>query len=150
MKGFTLAALLLALAGAAAYSQGVTDREAWKQMGLSDPQIDQAGAIYESTQNAIREARVELDVLKAELRRALYQGSTDMKEVERLLRNSMEWEYKLRLAQITRQVELRRLLGDRLYVRLLEEVREHRRAGGRGGPGMNWFGRDEPGPGSSR
>ncbi len=149
MKRFIVAAILLAFAGAAAFSQEVKDRQFWQNLGLSDSQIDQATAIYDRTQKDVREARVELDVLKAELRRALYQGATDMTQVEKLLRSSMDWEYKLRLAQISRQVELRKLLGDRLYARLLEAIHEHRR-GGRGGPARNWFGQDEPGTSSSR
>jgi hypothetical protein len=49
-----------------------------------------------------------------------------MKQVENLLRASLDWEYKLRLAQITRQVEIRELLGNSKYARLVEAVRKRR------------------------
>jgi hypothetical protein len=75
----------------------------------------------------VHQSRLEIDVLKAQLKKALFQDPVDMNEVERLLRASLDWEYKLRLAQITRQVEIRKLLGDRKYARLFEALRKQRR-----------------------
>jgi hypothetical protein len=72
---------------------------------------------------------------------------TAMGQVERQLRASLEWEYRLRLAQISRQVELRRLLGDRDYARLMQAIRERRRGSGEGDPledGGDGSGRGRP------
>ena len=49
-----------------------------------------------------------------------------MREVERLLRQSLDWEFKERMAQIRRQVELRELLGDAKYARLTQVVERRR------------------------
>jgi Spy/CpxP family protein refolding chaperone len=127
--------MLLAVAAAGAFGQEGEDPRVWRQLGLSAEQVDQARAIFENTQKSIREARAEIDVLRAELRRLLLRYPVDMAQVERQLRASLEWEYRLRLAQISRQVELRRLLGDRDYTRLLEATRERRRGIREGDPG---------------
>jgi Spy/CpxP family protein refolding chaperone len=113
MRRWIVAVLLLAMAVAGASGQAGEDPRTWRKLGLSQEQIDQARMIYEQTQKSVREARAEIDVLRSELRRLLLREPVDMGQVERQLRASLEWEYRLRLAQISRQVELRRLLGDR-------------------------------------
>jgi Spy/CpxP family protein refolding chaperone len=125
-KRFVLAALLLGLGLVLAFGQEVGDRQVWTRLGLTEEEITRITAIFDRTEQAIRQARLEIDVLKAELKKVLYQDPVDMKEVEPLLRASLDWEYKLRLAQITRQVEIRQLLGNRKYARLLEAVRKRR------------------------
>ena len=137
MRRRMVAVLLLALAAAAAFGQAEEDWRVWQRLGLSEEQIEQARGIFERTQKSVHEARAEIDVLKAELRRLLLREPVDMAQVEKQLRASLEWEYRLRLAQISRQVELRRLLGDRDYARLMEAIGRRRegREGDFGGDG---------------
>jgi hypothetical protein len=145
-KVVTVLSLFLALAAAAAFGQSEADLRVWQELGLSEEQREQARGIVERTQKEIREARAEIDVRKAELRRLLIREPVDMAQVEKQLRASLEWEYRLRLAQISRQVELRRVLGDRDYARLMQAIRERRRSAreadaGSGGNGGNGSGR---------
>jgi len=132
------------MAAAGASGQAEEDQQVWRKLGLSEEQIDQARGIFESTQKSVREARAEIDVLRAELRRLLLREPVDMGQVERQLRASLEWEYRLRLAQISRQVQLRRLLGDRDYARLMEAIRERRRGSREGKAGGDGSGRNGP------
>jgi hypothetical protein len=125
-KRFALAALLACLGLAVAAAQEVGDRGIWTRLGLTEEEIARITAIFESTEQSVRQSRLEIDVLKAELKKALWQDRVDMKQVENLLRASLDWEYKLRLAQITRQVEIRELLGNSKYARLVEAVRKRR------------------------
>ena len=145
MRRWIVAVLLLAMAAAGASGQAAEDPQVWRKLGLSEEQIDQARAIFESTQKSVREARAEIDVLRAELRRLLLREPVDMGQVERQLRASLEWEYRLRLAQISRQVQLRRLLGDRDYARLMEAIRERRRGAREGDAEGDGSGRNGPG-----
>ena len=145
MKRWIVAVLLLAVAAAWATGQEGEDPQVWRKLGLSEEQIDQARAIFESTQKSVREARAEIDVLRAELRRLLLREPVDMAQVERQLRASLEWEYRLRLAQISRQVQLRRLLGDWDYARLMEAIRERRRGAREGDAEGDGSGRNGPG-----
>jgi Spy/CpxP family protein refolding chaperone len=132
------------MAAAGASGQAAEDQQVWRKLGLSEEQIDQARAVFESTQKSVREARAEIDVLRAELRRLLLREPVDMAQVERQLRASLEWEYRLRLAQISRQVQLRRLLGDRDYARLMEAIRERRRGAREGDAEGDGSGRNGP------
>ena len=145
MRRWIVAVLLLAVAAAWAFGQAGEDLQVWRKLGLSEEQIDQARGILESTQKSVREARAEIDVLRAELRRLLLREPVDMGQVEKQLRASLEWEYRLRLAQISRQVQLRRLLGDRDYTRLMEAIRERRRGTREGDAEGDGSGRNGPG-----
>ena len=84
MRRIALAALILGLAAAAAFSQEEGDRQVWRKLGLAEEEIGRIGAIYDRTEKSIREARVEIDVLKAEIRRVLYRDPVAMPEVEKL------------------------------------------------------------------
>ena len=125
-RRFALTGLLLCLGLVLAFSQEAGDRKVWTRLGLSDEEITRLTAIFERTEQTVRQSRLEIDVLKAQLKKTLFQQPVDMNEVERLLRASLDWEYKLRLSQITRQVEVRQLLGDRKYARLFEALRKRR------------------------
>ena len=95
-----------------AHSQDWDNPEVLQRLGLDEAELDSIRGIFEETEKGIREARLEIDVLRAQLRKLLYVEQVDMREVERLVRQSLEWELKERMAQIRRQVELRKLLGD--------------------------------------
>ena len=144
MKGKIVAVLLLALAAGAAFAQTDEDRRIWQKLGLSEQQIGQVRETFERADKVIREARAEIDVLKAELRRLLLREPVDMEQVEKQLRASLEWEYRLRLAQIRRQVDLRKLLGDETYARLMQAIRARRHRGRMGDPWGDGSGRGGP------
>ena len=91
MRARIVAAVLLVLAAAAAFGQAGEDRRVWQKLGLSEEQSGQARAIFERTEKSVREARAEIDVLKAELRRLLVREPVDMAQVEKQLRASLEW-----------------------------------------------------------
>jgi len=125
-RRFALTGLLLCLGLVLAFGQEAGDRKVWTRLGLSEEEITRLTAIFDRTERTVHQSRLEIEVLKAQLKKTLFQDPVDMNEVERLLRASLDWEYKLRLAQITRQVEVRQLLGDRKYARLFEALRKRR------------------------
>lgn len=133
MRRVVLSLLLWSLGAALSFAQEVGDRQLWQRLGLTEQESEQVLAVFDRTEQTIRQSRLEIDVLKAELKKLLFQEKVDMQEVEKLLRSSLEWEYRLRLAQITRQVDLRRLLGDRKYARLLEAVKRRGQNSGAAG-----------------
>jgi len=110
-----------------AYSQDWDNPQILKRLDLGEEEIENIREAFEKTEKEIREARLEIDILKAQLRKLLFQQQVNMREVERLLRDSLEWEMKERMAQIQRQVQLRTLLGDTKYARLMEAVEARRR-----------------------
>jgi hypothetical protein len=98
-----------------------------ERLGLSQEQRERVEQLVQEHRSTIQESRLELEVIKAQLRRLLFEQNVDMGEVKRLLRESLDWEYRQRLAQIELQVELRRLLGEERYARLREHWNRRRR-----------------------
>ena len=126
MKKLIFIVVLGLLAGGFSYGQDWDNPEALGRLGLDQGQVEKIREIFEQTEREIREARVEIDVLRAQLRKLLFEEQVNMREVERLLRQSLDWELKERMAQIRRQVELRQLLGDAKYARMTQ-AEERRR-----------------------
>jgi hypothetical protein len=108
------------------YGQDWDNPEALKRLALNEQEVEKIRVIFEETEREIREARLEIDVLRAQLRKLLFEEQVNMREVERMLRQSLEWELKERMAQIRRQVELRKLLGDAKYARMSQTMEKQR------------------------
>jgi hypothetical protein len=108
------------------YGQDWDNPEVLKRLDLNEQEVEKIRVIFEETEREIREARLEIDVLRAQLRKLLYEDQVNMREVERMLRQSLEWELKERMAQIRRQVELRKLLGDAKYARMSQTMEKRR------------------------
>ena len=120
MKRFMIVLLLGLLAAGFSYAQDWDNPEILERLDLKQEEVQKIQEIFEKTEREIREARLEIDVLRAQLRKLLFQEQVNMREVERLLRQSLDWEFKERMAQIRRQVELRELLGDAKYARMTQ------------------------------
>ena len=127
MRRLVVICLLGLIAVGFADSQDWDNPQILKRLDLGEEEIANIREVFEKTEMEIREARLEIDILKAQLRKLLFQQQVNMREVERLLRDSLEWEMKERMAQIQRQVQLRTLLGDTKYARLTETVEARRR-----------------------
>jgi Spy/CpxP family protein refolding chaperone len=120
--------LLLGLAGAVG-AQEPPLPQVMERLGLSRQEQQQVERLIRDYRETIQESRLELEVIKAQLRRLLFDRNVDMEEVKRLLRQSLEWEYKERLAQIELQVELRKLLSEEQYARLRQFWTQRRQDG---------------------
>jgi hypothetical protein len=127
VKRLILICLLGLIALGFAYGQDWDNPQVLKRLELGEEEMENIRGVFEQTEKEIREARLEIDILKAQLRKLLFQQQVNMREVERLLRDSLEWEMKDRMAQIQRQVQLRTILGDAKYARLMETVEARRR-----------------------
>ena len=123
-----LPVLLLVGAGAAlGFGQALDNPRIVERLKLTPAEVTRLEEIRERTGRTVKEARLEMQVLQARLKRLLFGSAVDLKEVEGLLRQAMEWELKLRMAQVTGQVEARRLLGDERWQRLNALTRERDR-----------------------
>ena len=126
MKKLMLLVVMGLLAAGFSYAQDWDNAELWERLDLDEQEVEKIREIFEETEKEIRQARLEIDVLRAQLRKLLFQEQVNMREVERMLRQSLEWELKERMAQIRRQVELRELLGDAKYARMSQTIEKRR------------------------
>lgn len=120
MRGIVLA-LVITLLSVGVAAQDFPDAAVMSQLaariGLTEEETEALLEVFTQTETEIKGAALELDVYKAQLARLLFPPEVNMREVEELLRKSYEWQLKRQLAQIRRQVEIRRLLGEDRWIR---------------------------------
>lgn len=126
MKRLMLFLMMGLLAVGFSYAQDWDNPELLERLDLDKQQVEKIREIFEDTEKEIRQAGLEIDVLRAQLRKLLFEEQVNMREVEGTLRQSLEWELKQRMAQIRRQVELRELLGDAKYARMSQAIEKRR------------------------
>ena len=118
-----LLTLAIAVPAAAQVADLSLEPELLLRLGVTEEEMAQLQELDSSARAATREARVELEIVTARLKRALLPAEPRMREVEELLREAMDWEFRIRLAEIRRQVRIRQVLGDERYTRIRELVR---------------------------
>ncbi len=122
MKRILVIVVTLALAASLAGAQESAKNALVKRFDLTDKQADQLISIYADSQQALRKAQAEVNVQKALLARLLLDTDANMREVEKVLRQAMEAELQIRMIQIQRELEARKLIGDRRWIRVRDAV----------------------------
>jgi hypothetical protein len=117
MKRYLLAVLVGLLVPLAAHAQDdeTAARKYLQGIGVSETDITRVFEIQDRTRHDIRDAQLELNILKAELEKELFPDNVDMQKVQVLLQQSLQWKMKSELATIQEHVEIRKLLGDVKY-----------------------------------
>jgi len=148
MKKIIIVALLTCFLAAAGFAQDFNNPQIIEKLGLTQQQVEKLTLIYEEAEKIIREARLDIDIERAQLKKLLFESTVDLRQVERRLKSILDLEYKLRLAEITREVKARKVIGDKEWARLTQMIRARREAVARERrqpePGPN------PKPGSKR
>ncbi len=96
---------------------------ALRQLDFSLDELEQMEEIQEMTIEIAQPAQAQINVIKQKLTRLLLRSEVNLEEVERLLRQSLQWELKVRMAEITRQIEIRRIVGDQRWAAMLRVAR---------------------------
>ena len=109
--------LLFALLPTLIYAQDLQTqaRHYLSGLGVSNGEITRIVDIQTNTRTQVREAQLELNVLKAQLDQALFPMNVDMNKVQKLLDRSLGLKMKAELARIRERVEIRKILGDYKY-----------------------------------
>lgn len=132
-----LAPILLFIGlGIVAFGQQIPENvtaQIWSRLELNENQMRRAQVIISETEKGIQEAEIELAIFKAQLAKILFPVDVNMREVQRVLQQSYEWQLKKQFAQITRQVELRKLFGEDKwanYVRIVRNLQQRNQTEG--------------------
>ena len=124
--------VILSLITGVLFAQNIDDPQILTQLlnklELTEKEIEKAVEIQREANNVKREMTLELNLIQAQLEKLLYPVEVDLKEVEALLRASLEFKLKAELAEIKRRVEWRKLLGEEKWERLLWMFMTRRRA----------------------
>ncbi len=134
---FAIAGALIITATAAAQESPAT--ELLRDIGLEENQIEQILEIEEQARQEMRIAQAELQLLRASLTRELLESPPDRQRIREILRDSVEWEYQLHLTRVERELDIRAIVGDSTWGRLVQARGRMRDQGphpmdGHGGP----------------
>jgi len=115
MKKLLVVLLLLAGAASAVFSQDLdrffNNERVQRELNLTDQEKKQLIDTWDSADRVIQVARADLDVKTAEIKRLLMEEKVDTAKVEKNLREAMEIELRIRLAQINRMIKAKEILG---------------------------------------
>ncbi len=128
MRKIIIVVLLTGFLAAAGFAQDFNNPQIMEKLGLTQEQVTELTRIYEEAQKIIREAQLDIDIERAQLKKLLFQSNVDLRQVERRLKSILDLEYKLRLAEITREVKARKVIGDKAWARLTQMIRTRKEA----------------------
>ncbi len=114
----------------ALFAQNQPSREAkmLSQFGLADAQVSQVIDIQKKTMATIRQDRVHIRLLRAEMAQALLPANVDMQAVNNLITQEAQTRADIQKAFIGARVQLRQIMGDdafHMYVRHLMAMHRH-------------------------
>ena len=113
-----------------------------KQLGLDDNQVSQVMDIQKKTMATVRQDRVHIRLLKAQMAQDLLPAKVDMQAMNDLINQEAQTRADMQKALIGARVQLRQIMGDdnfRLYLRHLmamHRLRFRDRNGGQWGERM--------------
>jgi hypothetical protein len=144
MKRLMIAAVLLAGVAVAAVAQDMNrffdNARVRKQLNLTDQEVQALQKAWDDAHQKIQLANADKGVKAAELKRLLLATPVDMNAVQKTLRDAMDVEYAIRLAQIELAIQIKGILGDKRWAdaqRYLRGLRARMRNFDRDGRGPN-------------
>jgi len=125
MKRVLLATLLILAGAGLAFSQDRVETPLLERLGIPQEDIERIEELRYEAQKTIQEAEAELAIYRARIRKILLDAEADLREVEKLLREAMNYELKIRLTQIEQELKMRRLLGEENWDKIVRAMRMH-------------------------
>lgn len=98
------------------------------QAGLSDTQVSQVMDIQKKTVTTVRQDKVHIRLLKAQMAVALLPANVDMPALNNLITQEAQTRADIQKALIGAKVQLRQIMGDetfRKYIRHLGTMHRH-------------------------
>jgi hypothetical protein len=103
-----------------------------KALKLEQADLDAIEAIITKDESTLAKARADIQVLQAQLSRLMLEKDPQLDQVQSVVKQSLDLELKIRMIQITRQIAVKKLLGDDRWAvlyRFARAVQEAQRAG---------------------
>lgn len=105
-----LCIFLCAALVAPAMAQGDA-RQDLKRLNLTDQQMEQVTKTVAQARPDLDRARAELKVVQAQLARLLLEDNPAKADIEKLVRQAQEWEFKIKMLKIDQSLKLRSVVG---------------------------------------
>ncbi len=89
-----------------------------ERLRFSEEEIEAINEVQNRFVESRRIPTAELEVLRAQISREMVEQNPDLEEIEDLIRQGIEFEIQLRMAEIRRGIELQEILGQRRWAQM--------------------------------
>lgn len=93
---------------------------------LSPEKIGGIKKILDQDRANLQKYRAEIKILQAQLAKILIDTSPNTADIEKIVRQSLDWEYKIRMIQVQRHIQIKALLGNDDWTKLYRMARMFR------------------------
>lgn len=100
-----------------------------ERLDVSEDELSSITETQEKYSASRRIPQAEIEVLRAQISRELLADQPDLRDVENLIRESLEYELEIRMAQIIRELEMQEILGPRRWALMKQLSRQFRQSG---------------------
>ena len=97
--------------------------KALSALAIKDKELDEIENVLREKEDAVAQARAEIQIVQAKIARALLYEAPNMDGIKALIKESLDSEMKVRLIQIERQLAIRKLIGAKrwaVWVKLMK------------------------------
>lgn len=132
-KSLALAAALAVFCASAAVAQepakaqtaeaGQEARSVIKSLGLTPEELAKIESILDEDNETIALKRADIQVLQAQIARVMLEPSPSLDQIGALVKKGQVLEYDIRMIQFARQLEIKKLLGEKRWAALYRFAR---------------------------
>ena len=126
MKRIIVAGIILISIAVSGFAQNLNNAQILQRFDLTNSEIEQVLELQSKMDRKVREAHIELNILKAQLEKLLFPVDVDMQRVKAVLEQTLEWTLKAELAKIEARVESRKIFGEERWERFLRALKTYR------------------------
>ncbi|MCK5200382.1 MAG: hypothetical protein KAR21_18625 [Spirochaetales bacterium] len=119
MKKFIFIFMILFITALTVSAQDIFDPRLLTQIDLSAEEIEEIQEIQYQAEKKIREANVEMNVLKAQLEKLLLDEHPDMGQVRKTIEATLRWRIQTEIANVEARVQIREKIGSENWEELL-------------------------------
>ena len=126
MRKLFITLIIIPIVSMGIISQQNNNVDFLKKLDLTDQQIEEIKDIQSDMDRKIEEARIELKIQKAMLEKLLFADKVDMDKVEKILKDSLEWQMQIELSEITKRIKTKEIMGAEKWEKFMSFLRKRR------------------------
>jgi len=106
--------------GAMKAEAGEAERLFLHTLNLDPKELDRIEKVLAKDEETLSKARAEIRIIQARLARLMLEADPPMDQAKALVKESLDWEFQIRMIQLQRQVEIHKILGDDRWAGLFQ------------------------------
>jgi hypothetical protein len=99
---------------------GQAGLKAARDLAIKDKEFEKIEDILGKDEDKVSQARAEIQIVQAKIARSLLDEEPKMSEIRAMIKESLDWEMKVRLIQIERQIAVKKVIGSKRWAVLVK------------------------------